>query len=237
MNINSRSQKKPHIFPPIFHSLCIAFFIGIITCLTTDCMGQREFDHLTYETPGVLIAGDVLPPELKWGKNYSVRGVTDTTVDTSTKGFTHRFEITSGYGNFEAHCIDMVRIRAHEINVIAVLQDIKKTRKFSKAVKKAKKGLYKETVDLILDPVDTITGVPKDGWRFITQSGEMVKGGSEGREGGHAEALADFFKLKCRYAYKLGVDVYSTNKELQKELNSLSLAGFASGAETSLLFT
>ena len=200
-------------------------------------MGQREFDHLTYETPGVLIASEVIPPELKWGKNYSVRGVTDTTVDTSTKGFTHRFEITSGYGNFEAHCIDMVRIRAHEINVIAVLQDIKKTRKFSKAVKKAKKGLYKETVDLILDPVDTITGVPKGGWRFITQSGEMVKGGSEGREGGHAEVLADFFKLKCRYAYKLGVDVYSTNKELQKELNSLSLAGFASGEETSLLLT
>ena len=192
---------------------------------------------MTYETPGVLIAGDVLPPELKWGKNYSVRGMTDTTVDTSTKGFTHRFEITSGYGNFEAHCIDMVRIRAHEINVIAVLQDIKKTRKFSKAVKKAKKGLYKETVDLILDPVDTITGVPKGGWRFITQSGGMVKGGSKGREGGHTEALADFFKLKCRYAYKLGVDVYSTNKELQKELNSLSLAGFASGEETSLLLT
>jgi hypothetical protein len=200
-------------------------------------MGQREFDHLTYETPGALMAGDVLAPELKWGKNYSVRGVTETTTDTNTFGFTSRFEITSIYGNFEAFCIDMVRIRAHEINVIAVLQDIKKTRKFSKAVKKAKKGLYKETVDLILDPVDTITGVPKGGWRFITQSGGMVKGGSEGREGGHTEALADFFKLKCRYAYKLGVDVYSTNKELQKELNSLSLAGFASGEETSLLLT
>ncbi len=200
-------------------------------------MGQGEFDHLTYETPGVLMASDVLPPEIKMGKNYSVRGVTEPTENTNTLGFTHRFEITSIYGNFEAFCIDMVRVRAHEINVIAVLQDIKKTKKFKKAVKKARKGLYKETVDLILDPVDTITGVPKGGWRFITQSGEMVKGGSGGREGGSAEALADFFKLKCRYAYKLGVDVYSTNKELQKELNSLSLAGFASGAETSLLVT
>ena len=50
-------------------------------------------------------------------------------------------------------------------------------------------------------------------------------------------ALADFFKLKCRYAYKLGVDVYSTNKVLQKNLNSVSMAGFASGTGTSILFT
>ncbi len=236
MNMKSRSQKWSYIFP-INHTFYIALVLGIITCLTTECMGQREFDHLTYETPGVLIASDVLPPELKWGKNYSVRGVTDTTVDASTKGFTHQFEVTSIYGNFDAFCIDMVRKRAHEINVIAVLQDIKKTRKFSKAVKKARKGLYNKAVDLILDPVDTITGVPKGGWRFIAQSGEMIKGGPEGREGGHEEALAEFFKLKCRYAYKLGVDVYSRNKKLQQELNSISLAGFASGEGTSLLFT
>ncbi len=236
MNMKSRTQKMSYIFS-INHSFSIALVIGIITCLMTDCMGQKGSDHLTYETPGVLMASDVLPPELKWGKNYSVRGVTASTENTNTLGFTHRFEITSIYGNFEAFCIDMVRIRAHEINVIAVLQDIKKTRKFSKAVKKAKKSLYKKAVDFILDPVDTLTGVPKGGWRFITQSGEMVKGGSEGREGGPANALADFFKLKCRYAHKLGVDVYSTNKELQKELNSLSLAGFASGEETSLLLT
>lgn len=183
------------------------------------------------------MARDVLPPEIKMGKNFSVRGVTAPTENTKTLGFTHRFEITSIYGNFEAFCIDMVRIRAHEINVIAILQDIKKTRKFSKAVKKAKKSLYKKTADFILDPVDTLTGLPEDGWSFISQSGEIVKGGPEGRDGGPADALADFFKLKCRYAYKLGVDVYSTNKELQKELNSLSLAGFASGEETSLLLT
>ena len=75
MSKKSTPLKKSYIHP-ISHSLCIALFIGIITCLTTDCMGQKEFDHLTYETPGVLMASDVLPPELKWGKNYSVRGVT-----------------------------------------------------------------------------------------------------------------------------------------------------------------
>lgn len=239
VNKKNRPLKKFN-FISVNHSLYLVLVIGIITCLTTDCMGQKkgyDYDRLTYETPGVLIASDVLPPELKMGKNFSVRGVTASTEDTKTLGFTNRFEITSNYGDFEAFCIDMVRIRAHEINVIAVLQDIKKTKAFSKATKNAGKGSYKNAVDLILDPVDTVRGVPEGGWRFITQSGERVEGGPEGREGGSADALADFFKLKCRYAYELGVDVYSTNKELQKALNSVSLAGFASGAGTSLLVT
>lgn len=205
--------------------------------LATDCMGQSDLYRLEYETPGVLIANDVLPPELKWGENYSVRGVTETTIDTSTQGFTYRFELTSSYGNFEAHCLDMVRIRAHEINVIAVLQDIKETKAFSNAIKKAGKGPYKKAVGLIFNPVDTVTGVPKGRWRLIIQSGEIIEGGPAGRDDGPDDAFINFFKLKRLYAYKLGVDVYSANKVLQKELNSVSMAGFTSGAGTSLLFT
>ena len=237
MNLTIRLQRRHYAgFKNL--KLFMVLVIGIITCITTDCMGQQVYDHLTYETPGFLIASDVLPPELKRGKNYSVMGSIDTTTDTGTFGFTYNFDITSSYGNFKAFCIDMVRIRAHEINVIAVLQDIKRTKAFSKAIKKARKGPYKKAAYLILDPVDTATGVPKDDWRFITtQSGKMVEGGPEGGKGGPADALTDFFKIKCRYAYKLGVDVYSTNKELQKELNSISMAGFASGAGTSILFT
>lgn len=236
MKNESISQKISYI-SRYSNSLCLILVIGIMICFATDCMGQREFDHLTYEDPGVLIASDVLPPELKWGNNYSVRGVTDTTVDTTTQGFTHRFEITSTYGNFEAHSVDMVRIRVHEINVISVLQDIKKTQAFSKAIKKAGKGPYKDAVDLIVHPVDTVTGLPYGRWRLLSQSGEMIQGGTEGRDGGPDDALFNFLKLKRQYAYKLGVDVYSSNKALQKELNSVSLAGFASEAGTSLLIT
>ncbi len=236
MNLSIRFQRRYYAGVNNL-KLFMALGIGIITCLATDCMGQGGYDHLSYETPGILIAGDVLPPELKWGKNYSVRGIAGTTTDTDIFGFTYRFKITSSYGSFEVFGIDMVRKRAHEINVIAVLQDIKKTKVFSKSIKKARKSPYKKAVNLILNPVDTVTGVPKGEWRFISRSGEMVRGGPEGREGGPEDALADFFKLKCLYAYKLGVDVYSTNKELQKVLNSISMAGFASGEGTSILFT
>ena len=126
MNLSIRLQRRYYAgFKNL--KLFMVLVIGIITCITTDCMGQQVDDRLSYETPGFVMASDVLPPELKRGENYSVMGAIDTTTDTGTLGFTYRFDITSSYGNFEAFCIDMVRIRAHEINVIAVLQDIKKT--------------------------------------------------------------------------------------------------------------
>lgn len=237
MNLSIRLQRRYYAgFKNL--KLFMVLVIGIITCLATDCMGQRASFRSEYETPGFIIASDVLPPELTMGKNYGIMGAIDSTADTATLGFTYKFNITSSYGNYDAFCIDMVRKRAHEINVIAVLQDIRKTKAFSKAITKARKSPYKKAAYLILDPVDTATGVPRDDWRFITtQSKGMVEGGPEGSKGGPADALADFFKIKCRYAYKLGVDVYSANKELQKELNSISMAGFASGSGTSILFT
>ena len=154
--------------------LLMALFLGITVCLTTDCMGKDRYDYLDYENPGLLIARDVLPPELKRGEKYSIRGLTALPEDTSTYGFTHQFEITSIYGNFEVHSIDMVRIRAHELNAISIIQDIKKTKAFSKAIKKAGKSPYKNAVSLILHPVDTLTGVPKGKRRLITRSSEMV---------------------------------------------------------------
>lgn len=214
----------------------MALFLGTIVCLTTDCMGKERFDYLDYENPGLLVAIDVLPPELR-GTNYSIRGSTTLPEDTSTYGFSHQFEITSIYGNFEAHCIDMVRIRVHELNAISIIQDIKKTKAFSEAIKKAGKSPYKNAVSLILHPVDTLTGVPKGKRRLFTRSSEMIKSGSDHSDGRPDDALVNFLKLKRLYAYKLGVDVYSSNKALQKEMNSVSVAGFASGAGTSLLFT
>jgi hypothetical protein len=163
--------------------------------------------------------------------------VTDPTIDTEMQGFTYRFEITAIFGNFEAHCVDMLKIRVHEMQVIDALQNIKRARTFANAVKRAEKGPYKNAVNLIMNPTDTVTGVPEGSWRFISQSGEMVKGGSEDKGSGADKVMLDFFKLKRNYAYKLGVDVYSTNNVLQKELNSVSLAGFASGTGTSLLFS
>jgi hypothetical protein len=213
----------------------IVLAIGTIIFFTTDCMGQSRTPFIPYEVPRVLVASQILPPELSIGDNYSVSGRLATPRDAVNYGFTNEFQIVSSFGNFEAHCEDMLRIRIQEIKAIGILREIKNAKAFDNALKKAGKSSYSGVIELILHPVDTVTGIPRGGWRFITRSGEMVKGGPEGKEDTSGDALIDFSKLKRRYAYKLGVDVYSTNKVLQKELNSVSWAGFASGAGISLI--
>ncbi len=234
MHLTSRLQRKRYI-DSINHTLCMVIAIGTIIFFTTDCMGQSRIPSIAYEIPRVLVASQILPPELSIGDNYSVSGRLATPGDTVSYGFTNEFEIVSSFGNFEAHCEDMLRIRIQEIKAIDILREIKETKAFKNALEKAGNSSYSGVMELILHPVDTITGIPKGDWRFITRSGEMVKGGPEGKEGKSGDALVGFSKLKRRYAYKLGVDVYSTNKVLQKDLNSVSWAGFASGAGISLI--
>jgi len=94
MNLSIRLQRRYYAgFKNL--KLFMVLIIGIITCLATDCMGQRASFSSEYETQGFLIASDVLPPELTMGKNYSIMGAIDSTADTATLGFTYKFNITS----------------------------------------------------------------------------------------------------------------------------------------------
>ena len=123
----------------------------------------------------------------------------------------------------------MLRIREQEIKAIGGLREIKKSDAFKAAFKKSATSSLKGAQALITDPVDTIKGVPKGIGKFFSRIGEMTKGGRGDREDGYTKELIGFAAIKRKYAYKFGVDVYSSNKVLQKELNSVAWAGFAGG--------
>ncbi|MEE8207777.1 MAG: hypothetical protein V3T88_02290, partial [Nitrosomonadaceae bacterium] len=59
-------------------------------------------------------------------------------------------------------------------------------------------------------------------------------GGRGDQEDSVTKELVGFSRVKRQYAHKLGVDVYSSNKVLQKELNRVSWAGFAGGVGVKL---
>ena len=189
---------------------------------------QIPIQPVEYETPDILRASEVLPSELLEGENYNVL------EDVLTYGFTNYFTITSPYGTFEAEGDDMVRTRIHEIKAIAALQEVKKSNAFSEAAKKAAESSVKGAWSLISNPVNTVSGVPKGVGRLFSRVGEMVKGNRGNMEDSVTKELIGFSAVKRQYAHKMGVDVYSSNEVLQKELNSVSWAGFAGGAGVSL---
>ena len=237
MNKTSRLQMRRYINSLSLATLMV-LIIGNILFFTAGCGRQTTIRHRTlvkapiqpngYETPEVLSAQEILPPELLEGEYYDVhKGVV-------TYGFTNYFTITSPFGTFEAEGEDMLRIRIHEIKAIAALEEIKKTKAFSEAAKKATTSPVKGAWHLITNPVNTVTGVPKGVGRLFGRVGEMVKGKRGDTEDSIAKELIGFSKVKRQYAHKMDVDVYSSNKVLQKELNSVSWAGFAGGVGVSL---
>jgi hypothetical protein len=194
------------------------------------CDGQEEeyqklspeeyAKSLKYETPRILNAYDILPPELIKSEHHTVM------KDVATYDLTNRFTILSTFGPFEAIGEDMLRIRIQEIQAIAVLQEIIKTKAFHDAAEQAAMSSYKGAKNLIIHPANTITGVPKGIGRLFSRPGEM--------EDSVTKELVGFSAVKRAYANRLGVNIYSSNKVLQKELNRVSWAGFAGGVGVSL---
>ena len=204
-------------------ALCIALTIGSLLFITDYCRAQASDQPVEYETPGVLDAYEILPPDLLEGKNFWL----DRRV--VSYGLNNRYTINSHFGKFEASGEDMLRIRQHEIVSIDGLREIKKTKAFGEAFKKAATSPLKGAQALITDPVDTVKGIPKGIGKFFGRIGEMTKGGRGDLEDGYTQELIGFARIKRQYAYKFGVDVYSSNEVLQKDLNSVSWAGFAGG--------
>jgi len=153
---------------------------------TDYCRGQASAQHVGYEIPGELDAYEILPPNLLEGKNYWV----DRRIVSF--GFTNRYTIYSHFGKFEAHGDEMLRTRQQEIRAIESLREIKRTKAFGDAVKKAVKSPIKGAKALITNPVDTVKGVPKGVGRFFGRIGEMVKGGCGDQEESVVKELIGF---------------------------------------------
>ncbi|UCD10943.1 MAG: hypothetical protein JSU88_09740 [Nitrospinaceae bacterium] len=227
-------------------SLSILLFLGLYGCSSTSSQRgdnivsgyanslrpiSSDLDGAQFEIPPVLKASDYLPPDLKRGRQYFVN------EDIYTDGFTNRYRLSSDFFVMDVQGDDMLRAHIQEVRALDALAKMKKTSAFADAVKNTAKSPFYMAKDLITHPVDTVTGVPKGIWRFMGRAGEMVTGERGEIEDTAAQELIGFSAAKRKLAHQLGVDVYSTNITLQKELNSVSWASFSGGFVTGLAMT
>jgi hypothetical protein len=171
-------------------ALCTILSMLSIMFFTAICVGQTETEPAEYETPGVLKAHEILPPNLLEGRNYNVH------EDVLTYGFTNFYTIMSPFGTFAAHGDDMVRTRIHEIKAIAALQEVKRSKAFGEAAKKAATSSVKGAWGLISRPVKTVSGVPRGIGKLFSRVGEMVKGERGDSEDSVVKELIGFSAVK-----------------------------------------
>jgi hypothetical protein len=214
-------------------SLTIALGVAL-PCLaqTTQPFEGRRAEAVFEELP-VLNASEILRPEFLAGPHHKVREPVPTYFGAN------QFTIDSDFGVFEAHGNEMLIRRIKEINAIAQLKDVSRTDEYEKALIAAAKSPVAAAKNIVNDPVNTISNVPKGIMKFMSRARDSVKNigkktESSAAEGSKMQQLIGFSDTKRKVAIKLGVDPYSTNTVLQHELDGIAWASFAGGATFSL---
>lgn len=178
-----------------------------------------------YETPSTLDARAILPPDVRKGSHHTVL---DEVVPFR---HTYRYRITSPYGQFEAYGGEMLKIRIQEIQAIATMdEEVNHFESVAAGAKHAILSPFNFILGLVYEPKETLLAVPKGMWHMATRIGEMAVGERGSLEDSENAELLGFSTVKRQVANHFGVDAYSSNRVLQKKLDSLSWAGYAGDA-------
>ena len=112
----------------------------------------------SFDPPPQFSVGDVVPESLREGPNHRI----DDPV--TNDGFMNTYVIDSDFGEFQIRGAPMLRIRLREVEALAELDRLSKTKIFADAAAEAAKNAITQPVETALSvatrPVDTIKGAP-----------------------------------------------------------------------------
>jgi len=209
---------------------------------------KADSDH---EPPPALVASAVLPAELRSGEHFKVAEA------VTNDGYMNHFAIESDYGRFEVTGLPLLRIRVREVAAIARLKEVSKSGVFLEAAAKSAVRPVTAAAAVIDDPVGTAQGVPggvkRAFGRLKHKAGaakDAVAGdGDDADDDGDTQAVESSTGDKAvavaksylgitaahrRWAQKLGIDPYSTNPTLNKELDGVAKVDRAGGLAASV---
>src|SRR5438874_6471266 len=209
-------------------------FLTMVLSMALPCVAQtpEPFEvrraEAAFEELPELKASEILKPELLKGPHYVVRD------PVATASGMNQFTIDSDFGLFEADGNEMLIQRLKEIDAIARLRDVSRTDAFKKSLVAAAKSPLNSAKNIARDPAQAISNVPKGIMKFLGRAKETVQnvGKGSGEDEGEGSRLKDvmgYSDKKRKIALQMGIDPYSANTVLQKELDDVAWASWAGG--------
>jgi hypothetical protein len=214
--------------------------IGVVAVVIVLAMGSGVVAEAqsSFEKSPVLSAKDLLAPELLKGPSFTV----DDAVPV--KDFLAHFTIRSTYGKFEAHGIHMLQVRVREIHGLAQLEQVSNTQEFTRAAAQAVARPVTSAVNIVMNPVQTIEGLPGGVSRMfdrIKLGGDAIAAAATApaqsdseraelvtkRVGSVTVDVLGYEKERRDIAKSVGVDPYTTNQVLSKKLTDMAWVAFS----------
>ena len=206
--------------------LAVACLAGVLATQGPVVHAQQQ---QKYETPQPARAADVLAKSAVAGPHFKIRPT------VAYDGYMYRFTVDSDYGPFEVTGYGALRKLMSEIRAITALRDTKNLKAYGEGLKKSTGAPLRFVRDLAVNPVDTLSGVPKGTYQIMENVGESVSSTRNPAQDSRAQEVLKFSAWKRDHANRLGVDPYSRNAVLQKELNAVAWAATAGDWTTSLV--
>jgi hypothetical protein len=203
---------------------------SLFVFLTTLLFSISVYAERTYETASEFNVSLILPAELVSGPNHQVDNV------VTNDGYLNIYTIRSKYGEIRATSTAKLRKYIHEINAAARMEAVKGTDEFKGGIKEKAGDVVAGAKGLVTHPIDTVSGAVSGVSKLFSRGKENIFGGSRSdSESSRMKDLTGFSKTKRDYGYEFGVDVYSRNSILQKQLDEITWAGFGGNIAMSTL--
>ena len=197
--------------------------IGLAVALLLPTVGSSAE---SYESPATLDAGSVLADMPLSGRGWRIEPA------VRSDGRMNHYRIDGPDGPIDAVGDVLARERAREFEAVAVIREIKTTEAYTDALERAGRSTLGAGRDVIVDPVRALRGLP-GGMRILGGEVTAAAGAIGEGDAGVSETIKGaigYHTAKRRLARELGVDPYSSNATLQRELDDLAWAVYAGGA-------
>jgi hypothetical protein len=201
-----------------------------------------------HEPPRAFKASELLPANLRKGARFQVK------EQVPTVGYFYLFQVSSDFGDMEAEGKSLLLTRVNEVDALARLQDVSKTEVFLSAAGTSVLNVGKGVANVVADPGGTVKGLGGGIKRFGGNLGRKTKRAADSAvdatksdpnaepapqgptgnkvvEAGEDVAMSALGVNKAmrRWAQKLQVDPYTSNKVLRKALEDVGRIDTAGG--------
>ena len=174
-----------------------------------------------YERPGNRNVAEFFGPELISGRHYRLRET------VFCDGTLNQYTVDSNFGTFEVTGDGALRKLIREIHAISILRQVSGSESYADSLGKAAEKPLRFGEHLIQDPLDTVNEVSRGVYRTVENAYTSATTKRSPHQDSQAEELLALSAYKRQNAYRLGVDVYSSNPVLQKELNRVGWSAVA----------
>ena len=205
---------------------CRRWLMVLALLAATPGLGRAQ----RFETPPSLPGQRLVPASLLSGEGFTVK------EPVPTDGLMAQFTIVADVGTFPAPSEEMLKVRVAEIPAIQQLDKTSKSQVFAQALAENAAKPIQAAGQMVMNPVETIQGLPAGVGRFFGRVGlgaEKIEQAATSPEGNSAEAIGQTTRDVFGYeqerrglAKKLGVDPYTTNPVLSKQLDDFALTAF-----------